>query len=186
MQDWEHPLMKSMAEVVTETHGDVLELGFGMAISASYIQEFGAKSYTVIEANSEVGKFFEEWKSRYPGRNIRKIQGKWHDVAHTLESEAYDGVFFDTVPTDEEEYMREVIDNAVMAEDFFPVAARVLRKGGVFSWYTNEIDSLSRRHQRLIFKYFSSFSVHIVRPLAPPEDCHYWFADSMAVVKAVK
>jgi guanidinoacetate N-methyltransferase len=82
--------------------------------------------------------------------------------------------------------MREVIDNAVMAEDFFPVAARCLRKGGIFTWYTNEIDSVSRRHQRLIFKYFSSFSVHICKPLAPPADCHYWFADSMAVIKAIK
>ena len=186
MQDWEHPLMKAMAEVVTETHGDVLELGFGMAISATYIQEFGVRSYTVVEANREVARYFQEWKSRYPGRDIRMIQGKWHDVADQIESEAYDGVFFDTVPTDEQEYTREVIDNAVMAEDFFPVAARSLRKGGVFTWYTNEIDSLSRRHQRLILKYFSSFSVSIVKPLAPPVDCHYWFADSMAVVKAVK
>jgi hypothetical protein len=97
-----------------------------------------------------------------------------------------DGVFFDTVPTFEDEYLREVIDNVVMAEDFFPVAARVLRPGGIFTWYTNEIDTLSRRHQRLIQKYFSSFEVTVCRPLYPPEDCHYWFADSMVVVKAVK
>jgi hypothetical protein len=97
-----------------------------------------------------------------------------------------DGVFFDTVPTFEDEYLREVIDNVVMAEDFFPVAARVLRPGGIFTWYTNEIDTLSRRHQRLIQKYFRSFEVTVCRPLYPPEDCHYWFADSMVVVKAVK
>lgn len=186
MQDWERPLMRAMAQVVTETHGDVLELGFGMAISASYIQEFGVRSYTVIEANEGVAEYFKQWKERYPGRDIRLIQGKWHDVAEQLPDESFDGVFFDTVPTDEEEYTREVINNAVMAEDFFPVAARVLRKGGIFTWYTNEINSLSRRHQRLIFKYFTSFTASVVRPLLPPEDCHYWFADSMMVVKAVK
>jgi hypothetical protein len=186
MQDWERPLMRAMAQVVTESHGDVLELGFGMGISATYIQEFGVRSYTVVEANQGVGEYFRQWKSQFPGRNIRMIQGKWHDVTDQLETEAYDGVFFDTVPTDEEEYTREVINNAVMAEDFFPIAARCLRKGGVFSWYSNEINSLSRRHQRLILKYFSSFSVTVCRPLLPPEDCHYWFADSMVVVKAIK
>ena len=31
------------------------------------------------------------------------------------------------MPTFEDEYLREVIDNVVMAEDFFPIAAKVLR-----------------------------------------------------------
>lgn len=186
MQDWEYPLMDAMAKVVTEAHGDVLELGFGMAISATCIQKYGVRSYTIIEANDEVAKRFHEWKKQFPGRDIRLIQGRWHDVHHQLQDESFDGVFFDTVPTFEDEYLREVIDNVVMAEDFFPIAARVLRPGGIFSWYTNEIDTLSRRHQRLIRKYFRSYEVTVAEPLYPPEDCHYWFADSMVVVKAVK
>lgn len=186
MQDWEQPLMDAMAKVVTESHGDVLELGFGMAISATCIQKYGVRSYTIIEANDEVVKRFHEWKKQFPGRDIRLIHGRWHDVHHQLGDETFDGVFFDTVPTFEDEYLREVIDNIVMAEDFFPIAARVLRPGGVFTWYTNEIDTLSRRHQRLIRKYFRSYEVTVAEPLYPPEDCHYWFADSMVVVKAVK
>jgi amino acid adenylation domain-containing protein len=186
MQDWEQPLMDAMAKVVTEAHGDVLEVGFGMAISATCIQKYGCRSYTIIEPNDEVVERFHEWKKQFPERNMRVLHGRWHDVHQQLGDETFDGVFFDTVPTFEDEYLREVIDNVVMAEDFFPVAARVLRPGGVFTWYTNEIDTLSRRHQRLIQKYFSSFTVTVARPLAPPEDCHYWFADSMVVVKAVK
>lgn len=184
MQDWEHPLMKAMAQVVTESHGDVLELGFGMGISATYIQEFGVRSYTVVEANNTVAEHFEKWKSGYPGRDIKMIRGRWHDVVDQLGT--YDGVFFDTVPTFEDEYLREVIDNSVMAEDIFPIAANCLREGGVFTWYTNEVDTFSRRHQRLVLKYFSSFSLSVVKPLNPPEDCHYWHFDSMVVVKAVK
>jgi amino acid adenylation domain-containing protein len=186
MQDWEQPLMDAMAKVVTESHGDVLELGFGMALSATSIQKYGARSHTIIEANDEVVQRFHEWKKQFPGRTIRLIHGRWHDVHRQLEDETFDGVFFDTVPTAEDEYVREVIDNVVMAEDFFPVAARVLRPGGVFTWYTNEIDTLSRRHQRLIRKYFKSYEVTVAEPLHPPEDNHYWFADSMVVVKAVK
>ena len=186
MQDWELPLMDAMAKVVTESHGDILEAGFGMALSATCIQKYGVRSYTIMEANDEVVKRFHEWKKQFPGRDIRLLHGRWHDTHHQLADESMDGVFFDTVPTFEDEYLREVIDNVVMAEDFFPVAARVLRPGGIFTWYTNEIDTLSRRHQRLIQKYFRSFEVTVCRPLYPPEDCHYWFADSMVVVKAVK
>ena len=186
MQDWEHPLMKAMAEIVTESHGDILELGFGMAISATYIQEFGCRSYTVIEYNDGVVEHFKKWKEQYPGRDIRVIHSRWHDAVGQLEAESFDGIFFDTVPTNEEEYMREVIDNVVMAEDIFPAASRLLRKGGIFTWYTNEIDSFSRRHQRLALKYFSSVTVSVVKGLAPPEDCHYWWSDSMVAVKAVK
>ncbi|HEU4509188.1 MAG TPA: amino acid adenylation domain-containing protein [Pyrinomonadaceae bacterium] len=186
MQDWELPLMDAMAKVVTESHGDILEAGFGMALSATCIQKYGVRSYTIMEANDEVVKRFHEWKKQFPGRDIRLLHGRWHDTHHQVPDESMDGVFFDTVPTFEDEYLREVIDNIVMAEDFFPVAARVLRPGGIFTWYTNEIDTLSRRHQRLIQKYFRSFEVTVCRPLYPPEDCHYWFADSMVVVKAVK
>ena len=186
MQDWEAPLMKAMAEVVTESHGDILELGFGMGISATYIQACGVRSYTIIEYNDEVVERFKKWKAQYPGRDIRLIHGRWHNVIDQLEPGSFDGAFFDTVPTYEDEYLREVIDNIVMAEDFFPTAAKCLKKSGIFTWYTNEIDTLSRRHQRLIQKYFSSYTVTVARELFPPEDCHYWFADSMVVVKAVK
>ena len=68
MQDWEAPLMEAMAKVVTETHGDVLEVGFGMAISATYIQKFGVRSYTIIEPHDEVVKRFHEWKKQFPGQ----------------------------------------------------------------------------------------------------------------------
>ena len=32
MMDWETPLMKKHAEVVTENGGDILEIGFGMVL----------------------------------------------------------------------------------------------------------------------------------------------------------
>jgi guanidinoacetate N-methyltransferase len=35
-------------------------------------------------------------------------------------------------------------------------------------------------------EHFSSFSVSAVRDLRPPADCQYWWADSMAVVAAVR
>ena len=32
MEEWQMPLMRAMAEVVTETHGNILEIGFGCGV----------------------------------------------------------------------------------------------------------------------------------------------------------
>ncbi|WP_447963626.1 amino acid adenylation domain-containing protein [Nitrospira sp. Ecomares 2.1] len=184
MQDWEAPLMKAMADIATESRGDVLEVGFGMGISATYIQAGQPRSHTIIECNRDVMNVFSDWTGRYPGRDIRLVQGQWQEVVGTLSD--FDAVFFDTYPASEAEFEETVINSINFAEAFIPSAAKLLRPGGVFTYYTNEIDSFSRRHQRFLFQHFSSFTLSIVRSLLPPEDCHYWWADSMAVVKAVK
>ena len=51
MQAWEDRIMSAMAENITQTHGDILEIGFGMGISATHILEQGVNSYTVVEPN---------------------------------------------------------------------------------------------------------------------------------------
>ena len=38
MMDWEHPIMSASAAYVTEGGGDILEIGFAMAIASGYIQ----------------------------------------------------------------------------------------------------------------------------------------------------
>lgn len=184
MQEWERPYMEAMAKAVTETHGEVLEVGFGMGISATYIQSLGVKSYTVIECNGDVAKQFEQWKARYPGRDIRLVIGKWQEVIDRLG--LFDGIFFDTYPLSEQEFNQYVVEDVTFAQHFFEAAARHLRDGGIFSYYSNEIDSVSRRHQRALFKYFKSVTFSVCHPLFPPKDCNYWWADSMVVVKAVK
>jgi guanidinoacetate N-methyltransferase len=183
MQDWEAPLMRALAERVTASHGDVLELGFGMGISATYIQELGARSHTIVEANDEVVVQFERWRAAYPDRDIRLIHGYWQDTVDRLES--YDGILFDTYPAsvDESEVTGTVEPQAA---SFFPVAARVLRPGGVFTYFTDEIDSLSRPHQRFLLRHFERIEIAVVRDLKPPPGCRYWWADSMAVVSSIR
>jgi guanidinoacetate N-methyltransferase len=184
MQEWERPYMEAMADVVTETHGDVLEVGFGMGISASYILAKGVKSYTVIEANEEVKTKFDAWATKYPGQNVRLVLGKWQDAIAALGE--YDGIFFDTYPLSEDEFQKYVVEDCTFAEHFFAAAAAHLRPGGIFTYYSNEIDSVSRRHQRALFKYFKTISFSVCTPLFPPNDCNYWWADSMIVTKCVK
>lgn len=52
--------------------------------------------------------------------------------------------------------------------------------------YSNEIDTVSRAHQRELFKYFKEVTFKVCKPLSPPQDCNYWWADSMIAVRATK
>lgn len=184
MEDWQIPLMRAMAEVATEKHGDVLEIGFGRGVSASFIQDCGVRSHTIVECNESVIERFHQWKAQYPDRDIRIIPGKWQDVTDQLGT--YDGIFFHTYPLDEEEYVAQAVNSITFAAHFFPTAATHLRSGGVFTYMTNEIDSLSRGHQRLLLQYFSSFTVSVLPLNLPPDLRDTWWADSMVVIKVVK
>jgi len=184
MQAWERPLMRALAEIAAAGHGDVAEIGFGMGISATFVQEFGVRSHTIVECHPDVLAAIERWRASYPGAKIDVTACRWQEWKAAPGS--FDAILFDTYPTSEEEYAAEVIESPTFVASFLPAAGRLLRPGGVFTYYTNEIDSLSRRHQRLLFEHFSSVTVSLVRGLQPPPDCQYWWADSMAVVRAVK
>lgn len=184
MEDWQNPLMRAMAEVATASHGDLLEIGFGRAVSASYIQEYGVRSHTIVECNASVIERYQRWRAAYPERDIGLIAGKWQDRLDQFGR--YDAVFFHTYPLDEQEYLETAVNSVTFAEHFFPTAAQVLRPGGVFVYMTNEIDSLSRAHQRALFRHFRSFSLRL-QPLELPQEVRdTWWADSMLVVGAFK
>jgi guanidinoacetate N-methyltransferase len=184
MQDWERPLMRALAKDAAAAHGHVLEVGFGMGISATYLQEFGVASHTVIEANSDVREKFARWRAGYPDHDIRLVEGYWQDVLGDLGQ--FDAILFDTYPTSKQEWFSNVVNDVTYAAHFFPAAAEHLRPGGVFAYYTEEIDSLGRGHQRRLLEHFSSFRAGVVRGLKPPDDCNYWWAESMVTVAATK
>jgi guanidinoacetate N-methyltransferase len=184
MEEWQIPLMQAMAEVVTETHGDVLEIGFGYGVSATLIQEQSVRSHTIIECNDAVVEKFFEWKELFKQNQINLVHGLWQDTIEELGQ--FDGIFFHTYPLNEEEYMKYVHGKTTFAEHFFETAAKHLRSGGVFTYFSNEIDSLGRGHQRALFKHFSSFSLKVLHLELPDDINDTWWADSMVIVKAVK
>lgn len=180
MQSWETPLMAAMVDIAARTHGDVLEIGFGMGISAELFQSAGVRSHTVVELNDAVFERAEKWRAVHPDADIRLRHGCWQDHVELLGP--FDAVFYDAYPISDEELAG--LTQVPFPRELFRAAARLLRPGGVFTYYSNEIDSLSRWHQRSLLDHFASFSVSVVRGLRPPADCHYWWAPSMAVVAA--
>ncbi len=185
MEDWQIPLMVAMADLVTESHGHVLEIGFGRGVSAELIQDRGVAAHTVIECNDHVVRRYQTWRNRYPDRDIRLAHGKWQDVLDGLGR--FDGIFFHTYPLTETEFVEQIGSPGTFAEHFFEHAARHLVVGGVFTYLSFEIDSLSRRHQRELFRHFSRIELEVVRDLAIPDDVQdAWWSDSMVVVKAIR
>lgn len=184
MEDWQIELMRAMAEEVTASHGDVLEIGFGRGIGSDFIQEMGVKSHTIVEVNDSVVERYHEWRKQYPESEFKLLHGLWQDKVDDFEM--YDGIFFHTFPLNEADYIEQVVSSVTFAEHFFPTAATHLRKGGVFTYMTNEIDSLSRAHQRLIFEHFSSFSLRIVNLNVPEDVKDTWWIDQMAIISAIK
>jgi guanidinoacetate N-methyltransferase len=185
MEDWQVPIMKAMAAHVTSTHGDVLEVGFGRGVSATYVQQGGVRSHTVVESNDHsVNHHFAPWRRRYPEQDIRLLHGRWQDVLDRFET--YDGILFHAFPLNEAEFIEHVLNSITFAGHFFPTAAAHLKPGGIFTYLTTEVDSLSRRHQRLLFQHFREITLH-VQPVSVPEDTQdAWWADSMVISKAVK
>jgi guanidinoacetate N-methyltransferase len=184
MEEWQIPLMRAMAEVVTESHGNILEIGFGYGVSATLIQEQGVRSHTIIECNDAVVETFLKWKVLFRKNQINLVHGLWQDTIDDLG--LFDGIFFHTYPLNEEEYMKYVHGRTTFAEHFFETAAKHLHPGGVLTYFSNEIDSLSRGHQRALFKHFSSVSLKVISLELPDEINDTWWADSIVIVKAVK
>jgi guanidinoacetate N-methyltransferase len=184
MEDWQIPVMQAMSNVVCESRGDILEIGFGRGISSSMIQQNGVRSHTIIECNNLIIDKFHLWKNSQQNQEIHLIKGLWQDTIEDLG--LFDGIFFHTYPLNEEEYMKYVHGRVTFAEHFFAVAAEHLKAGGVFTYFSNEMDSISRGHQRGLFKHFTEVSASLVSLEIPENIADTWWSNSMVIIKAKK
>lgn len=185
MEDWQVPLMKEMARCATENRGDILEVGFGRGVSSEFIQDHDVRSHTIIEMNDAcIENHFDPWKKRHPEKDIRLHHARWQDVEKDLG--LFDGILFHAFPMNEAEFVEYVLKSVTFAEHSFPSMSAHLKSGGKFTYLTTEIDSFSRRHQRLLFKYFSEISLKVVPVNVPQDTGDTWWAESMVVVKAIK
>jgi hypothetical protein len=117
MMDWEKPVMKKASEVVTVNGGDILNIGFGMGIVDTYIQETNPNSHTIIESHKDVINYMKEngWEDK-----CNCVYGRWQD---NLNLGKFDGIYLDTWREERVSHIPELLDNC-------------LKVGGVFSmWY---------------------------------------------------
>jgi predicted O-methyltransferase YrrM len=118
MMDWEHEIMSGSASYITQNGGDILEIGFGMGISAGYIQSQSINSHTICEIHPDIIPKALEWAEDKP--NVTIITGSWYDNLDILSK--YDGVFYDTYG-----------DNH--SPHFLTTLPQLMNVGGLATWW---------------------------------------------------
>ena len=104
MMDWEAPIMAAHAQYVAENGGNILEIGYGLGISANYIQSYGPKSHTIVEIHSDIAKKAQMWAGKKEGVQI--VQGDWYEVKEAIAANGpYDGIFYDAYGDDKIGYL---------------------------------------------------------------------------------
>jgi len=124
MMDWEAPIMSASAAYICQNGGDILEIGFGMGISAGYIQSHSINSHTIIENHPDVIPKAQAWASGKS--NVTIVTGSWYDVKNNLST--YDGLFYDTWGDDN-------------MDQFSSSLSSLMKAGGIATWWNNEPSS---------------------------------------------
>lgn len=135
MMEWERPLMKAHAQIMMEQVSPadtatykkrVMNVGFGMGIIDSALQELNPSLHIIIEAHPDVYQHMlkQKWDQK---PNVRICFGRWQDVMPQLiqQGVVVDAIFFDT-------YGEHFMD----MEDFHQTMVKVLSKpNGIYSFF---------------------------------------------------
>ena len=149
MMDWEIPLMEKHAEVVCQDGGHIIEIGFGLGISANYIQKQNILSHTIIEIHDDIYQNLLEWSKDKP--NVIPIKGDWFEISDQLELNKYDGVFYDGHGNRNE---MKIIDFAI----------KHLKPNGIFTYF--DLKGVD------VFKLGNKLNIKKVNVI-PDIDCNY-------------
>ena len=117
MERWETPMLQRQIDLLDVKDKDVLEIGFGMGITARMIQKAEPKSHTIIECHPQVINYA---KSTFPYIDKINLVGNfWQNVIMSMGK--FDRIFFDPHMDD--------------YDAFFQIVDMKLREDGIFSYF---------------------------------------------------
>lgn len=178
MERWEDDYMRVLAGIAAQGGGSVLEVGFGMGISAGHLQSHAIEEHWIIEANADVLATARSFAASARSR-VRLLHGFWEEVAPGLPDGGFDGILFDTYPLTADEIHRNHYP-------FFATAFRLLRPGGVLTYYSDEIAAFSADHVRALRDAGFERIDGQVCSVDPPRGCRYWTAKTILAPIVVK
>jgi guanidinoacetate N-methyltransferase len=165
MEDWEEPYMAELATVATRNGGNILEIGFGLGLSAGFVQEKEVYRHYIVEPNYDVFQRLLEF-SKSSSSKVIPIFGFWQDVVPQLQTDSFDGILYDPYPTSHDEYQSSEFN-------FIFHAQRLLKPGGLFTYYTcleESCDDYVEMVKDAGFRAAGGYSIDV----DPPQDCKYW------------
>ena len=126
-----------------QRHGRLLELGYGLGISAHAIQQLGVREHVLLEANIEVMKsLMASDLATRPG--VRPVLGFWQELVPTFADGSFDSIFFDPFPNDDDALSERVVHHI----GFMAHAHRLLAPGGVFVYMSGSVDATDFANDR--------------------------------------
>jgi len=191
MEEWEQPYMAALAKVAASRGGRVLEVGFGLGLSATAIQQHRIKEHIIIEANEGVIARGQDWAEKQPNK-VTFLQGLWQDVIAELPDNSVDGILYDTYPlTKEEQHTHQF--------DFISQAFRVLKPGGILTYCNlTSIGVLIGETEGDWDKLWEEYQVPYIEeigfdsweydtfPVTPPASCEYYGGHTEALVPTLR
>jgi len=182
MQRWETPYMESLAKVATSKGGRVLEVGFGMAISAGAIQgNANVEEHLIMEANSDVFKRLQDF-AKTSARPVTPLgPDLWQNTLDSVPDGSLDGVLYDTYPLNKEEQHTHQFE-------FLKRIRNKLKKGGVLTYCNlTSLGVLKGQYASWADLFRETQLPHLLAagwkeeeisfetaPTAPTEDCEYY------------
>lgn len=127
MMEWERDWMKESADIVCKSGGDILNIGHGLGLVDSYIQEHNPKSHTIIEIHPQVHEYMREngWYEK-----AKVIESDWRVVIDKIKS--FDGIYYDTWSNNWNDFENGLLNKLPY----------ILNKNGIFSfWYHYDKES---------------------------------------------
>jgi spermidine synthase len=120
MMDWETELMSRHAKIITKNRGNILEIGFGMGISAQAIQDYGCDRHIIVESHPQILEKLKEWA--IDKTNVEIIEGDWFEVWLKISNNMYDGIFYDADCYNMMSFRTLIVD-------------RYLKENGIFTYF---------------------------------------------------
>ena len=202
MEKWEDMFMGELAGVATANGGKILEIGFGLGLSASHIQNSASVTeHVIIEFNQEVYTELEIFSERAAkaGRTVTPKFGDWKEVVSEFEDESFDGILYDTYPLSKAD--RDIHQFAFISKYN---AYRILKQGGVltycnFTSFGNLKQNYADSHQGNLKLFDETQRPHLIKAgfedesiklhsasVNPPKSCEYYQFKTALVPEVIK
>ena len=91
---------EAAADIVSENSGNILEIGFGLGISANKIQSNNPDKHVIIEIEEEIYNKALQWANGKS--NVEVILGDWKTTVDSI-TDKFDGVYMDADRDDQED-----------------------------------------------------------------------------------